>query len=70
VRIHGCRKGMQCAVMQDMPRSKAVFIRPVVCSVKGGRDILELGVGGGYGDLDQKAHLDATFAVMKPLLDR
>ncbi|KAH7028158.1 uncharacterized protein B0I36DRAFT_147475 [Microdochium trichocladiopsis] len=54
VRIHSCEKGTHCDVMQNQP---VVWIKPIVAHLKGGRDLVEIGVGGGGGDLNKEAEL-------------
>ncbi|KAI1423171.1 artemis protein [Xylaria sp. FL1777] len=50
VRIHSCGKGMGCSVMDTKP---VVWIRPIVTHLKDGRDVMEVGIGGGGEDLTQ-----------------
>ncbi|KAI1750254.1 hypothetical protein F4782DRAFT_509804 [Xylaria castorea] len=50
VRIHSCEKGMGCSVMESKP---VVWIRPIVTHLKDGRDVMEVGIGGGEVDLAQ-----------------
>jgi hypothetical protein len=55
VRLHSCEPGMGCPVMDK--NATAVRIIPIINRV-GGTDILELGAGGGKGDLDQADELE------------
>ncbi|KAI2464736.1 Metallo-hydrolase/oxidoreductase [Annulohypoxylon bovei var. microspora] len=55
VRIHSCEKGMGCAVMETKP---IVWIKPIVAHLKDGRDMVEVGIGGGGDDLAQKPSLE------------
>lgn len=48
VRLHSCEKGMSCEVMEHSP---VVWIRPIVTHLKDGRDVMEVGLGGGGEDL-------------------
>ncbi|GAP88434.1 putative artemis protein [Rosellinia necatrix] len=54
VRIHSCGKGMGCKVMETKP---IVWIRPIVTHLKGGQDLMEVGIGGGGEDLAQATTL-------------
>ncbi|KAI0505185.1 artemis protein [Xylaria bambusicola] len=54
VRIHSCEKGMGCSVMDTKP---IVWIRPIVTHLKDGRDVMEVGIGGGGEDLAQASVL-------------
>ncbi|KAI1141751.1 Metallo-hydrolase/oxidoreductase [Hypoxylon sp. FL0543] len=55
-RIHSCEKGMGCTVTET---KKIVWIQPVVAHLEDGRDMLEVGIGGGGGDFAQKPSLKA-----------
>ncbi|KAI0465866.1 artemis protein [Xylaria cf. heliscus] len=61
VRIHSCEKGMGCKVMENKP---VVWIRPIVTHLKDGRDVMEVGIGGGGEDLTQ-----ATILTPEDILD-
>ncbi|KAI0448362.1 artemis protein [Xylaria acuta] len=50
VRIHSCGKGMGCSVMDSKP---VVWIRPIVTHLEDGREVAEVGIGGGGEDLAQ-----------------
>ncbi|KAI0875751.1 hypothetical protein GGS24DRAFT_275705 [Hypoxylon argillaceum] len=54
VRIHSCEKGMSCSVMENKP---IVWIRPIVTHLQDGRDVMEVGLGGGGEDLAQATTL-------------
>jgi len=59
-RLHSCEKGTRCQVFASHGRGTAddvVEIVPII-SRHNGMDILELGAGGGKGDLDQTHELD------------
>lgn len=56
VRIHSCEKDTPCTVMQN---KSVVWLKPIVAHAENGADILEVGVGGGGGDLNQEAELPA-----------
>lgn len=64
VRIHSCGKGMGCSVMESKP---VVWIRPIVTHLKDGRDVMEVGIGGGGEDLAQTTILtpEIIFDLMK-----
>ncbi|KAI0888119.1 Metallo-hydrolase/oxidoreductase [Annulohypoxylon maeteangense] len=55
VRIHSCEKGTSCAV----GTKPIVWIKPIVAHLKDGRDMVEVGIGGGGDDLAQKPSLEA-----------
>ncbi|KAI3324205.1 hypothetical protein HD806DRAFT_494433 [Xylariaceae sp. AK1471] len=55
VRIHSCQKGMGCSVMES--NKPVVWIRPIVTHLKDGRDVMEVGIGGGGEDLTQATTL-------------
>ncbi|KAI0104476.1 Metallo-hydrolase/oxidoreductase [Daldinia grandis] len=64
VRIHSCEKGMGCKVLETKP---IVWIQPIVAHLKNGRDMIEVGIGGGGDDLTQKPTLET--AGIRALLD-
>lgn len=53
-RIHSCEPGVVCSTISSQP---SVYITPIVTRDKDGSDILELGAGGGLGDLTQNHQL-------------
>ncbi|OTA95572.1 hypothetical protein M434DRAFT_393633 [Hypoxylon sp. CO27-5] len=55
VRIHSCEKGMGCTITETKP---IVWIQPIVAHLEDGRDMVEVGIGGGGDDLAQKPSLD------------
>lgn len=54
VRIHSCEKGMRCSALTK----KTVFIQPILARGTNGVEMLELGAGGGQGDLAQTLELE------------
>ena len=58
-RLHSCERGTGCPVFDLDNASKLVTITPII-SRFAGREMRELGAGGGHGDLDQKHELDLT----------
>ena len=58
-RLHSCERGTGCSVFDLDNASKLVTITPII-SRFAGREMRELGAGGGHGDLDQKHELDLT----------
>ncbi|KAI1436493.1 hypothetical protein GGR50DRAFT_650544 [Xylaria sp. CBS 124048] len=56
VRIHSCEKGTPCSVIETKP---SVRICPIVSHLRDGRDMLEVGVGGGGEDLTHTTTLTA-----------
>ncbi|KAI8965373.1 Metallo-hydrolase/oxidoreductase [Daldinia sp. FL1419] len=55
VRIHSCEKGMGCKVTET---KSIVSIQPIVAHLRNGRDMIEVGIGGGGDDLAQKSTLE------------
>lgn len=56
VRLHSCEKGTICSGLS----ARTVWIKPIITRVRG-TDVLELGAGGGAGDLKQYPELDLQF---------
>lgn len=54
VRIHSCEKYMRCPALTR----NTVYIQPILARGTNGVELLELGVGGGQGDLTQKVELE------------
>jgi DNA cross-link repair 1C protein len=59
-RLHSCEKALPCSTLND----KTVWIRPIITRING-VEILEVGVGGGLGDLTQRPELelDSTYEI-------
>ncbi|KAF1954490.1 hypothetical protein CC80DRAFT_566996 [Byssothecium circinans] len=57
VRIHSCERAMGCPVMDQDAEARVVHLIPIVNRVDN-TEILEVGAGGGKGDLDQKEELE------------
>lgn len=57
VRIHSCERGMGCNALDNDTKASIVHIIPII-SRSDGVEIVELGAGGGKGDLDQKEELE------------
>lgn len=53
VRIHSCEKGSGCPVMQKMATGNVVWITPIVAHLRNEDDMVEVGIGGGAGDLEE-----------------
>ncbi|KAI2093571.1 hypothetical protein LOZ36_000113 [Ophidiomyces ophidiicola] len=53
-RIHSCEPGVVCSTISTSP---SVFITPIVTRNDEGSDIMEIGAGGGMGDLMQNHNL-------------
>lgn len=64
VRIHSCEKEMACSIMKTKP---VVFIQPIVAHLRHGREMKEVGIGGGAGDLLQRPSVPPE--VIKSLLE-
>lgn len=65
VRIHSCEKGTACSVMRNKP---IVWIQPIVAHLPNGRDVTEIGLGGGGDDLEQEVDLgQLTLKNIQPL---
>lgn len=54
VRIHSCERGTNCDVFKNQ---NTVTITPIITRHEG-RDVAEVGAGGGQGDLDQRHELE------------
>lgn len=54
VRLHSCEAGTECETMQS---ADVVWITPIITRFKNGVDVLEMGAGGGGGDLTQAHEL-------------
>lgn len=59
VRIHSCEKGTSCSVMENIQNKPVVWIRPIAAHLKSGQDVVEVGIGGGGGDLVENPSLRA-----------
>ncbi|KAI1472720.1 Metallo-hydrolase/oxidoreductase [Daldinia caldariorum] len=55
-RIHSCEKGISCKAMETKP---IIWIQPIVAHLTDGRDMVEVGIGGGGDDLTPKPTLEA-----------
>lgn len=55
VRLHSCEAGTECEGIQS---ADVVWITPIITRSTDGADVLELGTGGGGGDLTQTHELD------------
>lgn len=53
VRIHSCEHGFKCPVIREFRNNEVIQIVPIISRTKDGRELHELGVGGGKGDLNQ-----------------
>lgn len=67
VRLHSCEKGTRCATMRG---GGIVFITPIVAHLTQNEDMVEVGIGGGAGDLEQKDELTLTPEDANALVDR
>lgn len=67
VRLHSCEKGTRCATMQG---GDVVFITPIVAHLSENKDMEEVGIGGGAGDLEQRDELTLTPEDARLLLER
>lgn len=54
VRLHTCEKGTPCQINKN---PNIVWIRPIITRVDG-KDVAEMGIGGGGGDLTRRAELE------------
>ncbi|EEP81751.1 conserved hypothetical protein [Uncinocarpus reesii 1704] len=54
VKVHSCEPGVVCSTIESGP---SVYITPIITRTKEGCDVLELGAGGGMGDLRQSHDL-------------
>jgi len=55
VRLHSCEAGTECEGIQS---ADVVWITPIITRATDGTDVLEMGTGGGGGDLTQTHELD------------
>lgn len=53
VRIHSCEKGSGCPIMQKTATANVVWITPIVAHLRNEDDMVEVGIGGGAGDLEE-----------------
>ncbi|RYO92940.1 hypothetical protein DL763_004524 [Monosporascus cannonballus] len=68
-RIHSCEKGTACSVMANIHNKPVVWIKPIVAHLKDGRDVVEVGIGGGGDDLVEKSdQQDLTPGEIKQLV--
>ena len=50
VRLHSCERGTLCQRLESSP---VVWITPIITRGLGGQEVVEMGAGGGGGDLEQ-----------------
>lgn len=55
VRLHSCERGNICEVAS---KDMTVSIQPIIAHLSGGKDLAEVGVGGGGDDFKQEAELE------------
>ena len=55
-RLHSCEPGTACHT--DLKKKKVVWITPIISRMEDGTELLEIGAGGGLGDLSQAAELE------------
>ena len=60
VRLHSCEKGSGCPTMNDLPTSDVVWITPVVAHLPNHNDMVEIGIGGGADDLEERDEMLLT----------
>jgi hypothetical protein len=66
--IHSCERGGGCSVIDG--GKKFVQIIPIVTRLPDGREVHELGIGGGRGDIDQAKEVDlADATAVQSLVD-
>lgn len=53
VKLHSCEKGSGCSIMQNSTAANAVWITPIVAHLRNDNDMVEVGIGGGAGDLQE-----------------
>ena len=59
-RLHSCEPGAACHT--ELKRKNVVWITPIISRMKDGTELLELGAGGGLGDLYQMPELEVSDA--------
>lgn len=57
-RLHSCDPGMACH--QTLKKKNVIWITPIISRLSDGTELLELGAGGGGGDLYQAPELEVT----------
>ncbi|KAI3393745.1 hypothetical protein diail_3746 [Diaporthe ilicicola] len=57
VRLHSCEKGSGCPMMQKTSPGNVVWITPIVAHLRDKNDMVEVGIGGGAGDLEDTDHV-------------
>jgi DNA cross-link repair 1C protein len=60
--IHSCERGGGCSFIED--EKKCVRITPIVTRLQDGREVYEMGIGGGGGDIDQVKELEMADATV------
>ena len=58
-RLHTCERGTDCDMLR---KSRSVMITPIITRSKDGEELLELGAGGGGGDLEPAHQVDLNDA--------
>ncbi|KAK2599218.1 hypothetical protein N8I77_010989 [Diaporthe amygdali] len=53
VKLHSCEKGSGCSIMQNSTAANVVWITPIVAHLRNDNDMVEVGIGGGAGDLQE-----------------
>lgn len=56
--IHSCEPGMPCHT--SLSKEGVIWITPIIARLRDGTELLELGAGGGGGDLYQTSELEVT----------
>lgn len=68
-RIHSCEKGSGCPTMQKAATENVVWITPIVAHQNEG-DMVEVGIGGGAGDLDESDQVILATEDLRKWLER
>jgi DNA cross-link repair 1C protein len=55
-RLHSCEPGLPCH--SKLKKGNVVYITPIISRLEDGTELLELGAGGGFGDLQQSSCLE------------
>lgn len=70
VRLHSCEKGSGCPTMQKTATRNVVWITPIVAHLRHNDDMVEVGIGGGAGDLEDADQLVLTTEDLGQWLER
>ncbi|KAL1875780.1 hypothetical protein Daus18300_002971 [Diaporthe australafricana] len=70
VRLRSCEKGSGCPMMKKTPPGKVVWITPIVAHLRNKNDMVEVGIGGGAGDLEEADQVVLATEDLRQWLER